>query len=55
MKEGIAFCLIFFTAVSFMVGILVQSIEPRGCEYRTVGSRINLGYIAGCEISKERW
>lgn len=50
--------IIFFVfGISFAVGALISSgvDSAASCEYRSIGSRINIPYIIGCELFRERW
>lgn len=43
--------LLFF--VNIPIGILIVNVK--GCEYTSLISRINLGYVIGCELGRPRF
>jgi hypothetical protein len=57
-KEGILIFSVTMFVVSFFWGAFIASDIrrfPDGCKYETIASRINPGYIIGCELLKRRW
>lgn len=40
--------------LSFIIGCTSVKLE-RGCRYTTILSRINLGYVIGCELARPRF
>lgn len=59
MSEDVKFALkilaTIFIFLSFCIGAVMQSNGSGGCQYRTIASRVNIGYIVGCELAKKRW
>lgn len=53
-KSIICAIIICLFIVSFIMGIMLVKLE-RGCRYTTILSRINLGYVIGCELARPRF
>jgi hypothetical protein len=45
---------IIFTMLSFVIGIGTVG-SPDSCKYTTILSKINLGYVIGCELGRTRF
>jgi uncharacterized membrane protein YobD (UPF0266 family) len=44
---------LFIFFISIPVGMMAMKFK--GCKYTTVLSRINLGYVIGCELARPRF
>ena len=53
-KDFLYMTLLIIFITSFLFGIACQS-ENKNCTYDSILSRINVGYILGCELSRPRW
>lgn len=51
------FMIIMGLIMTFLINMLAGAENGWGnnCKYTNILSRINLGYIAGCELAKPRW
>jgi len=54
LKELFIAAAIFTALFGFLIGIAAAH-SPDGCKYTSILSRINLGYVVGCELSRPRF
>ena len=47
--------LVVLLGSAFLIGFGVGAINSEKCEYTNLASRMNLGYVAGCEMYRHRW
>jgi hypothetical protein len=49
------FFLLAGASMVFIFGFMIGSMDSADCNYPSIVSRINLGYVAGCELWRPRW
>jgi len=54
LKNAYTIAAIIFTMLSFLIGIVTVG-SPDCCVFTTILSRINLGYVIGCELGRPRF
>lgn len=54
-KAIIIITLSWVSIVSFVFGVIAVHENQGFCTYQSIGSRLNIPYYLGCEISRERF
>lgn len=56
MKEVFIIFSLIFVGIGFAIGLCAALEGKNGaCDYRNIASRLNIGYIIGCELAKPRF
>ncbi len=53
MKKFIKYLSLYLFFASIPIGIIMVNVK--GCKYTSLISRINLGYVIGCELGRPRF